>query len=109
MDVRVVASFPVSLSAGEAGLVSGKIMSTNTTPEAVWSSARIIAKEDMKIYYVENTAKIYNDWETNGAGVSRYLFSNEGAFIGLNELNGAIFGGYEYSGRVMFVLQTEAA
>lgn len=108
LDVRVVASFPTQLKAGQTGQVTGKIISTNTSPQAVWASADVTAVQDMTITYVENTAKIYNDWAANRRGVSRYLFSDEGAFIGLDDLNGMIFGCDEYSGQVAYVLKTEA-
>ncbi len=108
LNVRMVSSFPTELKAGETGDITGKIISTNTTPQAVWASADVTAAQDMKIKYVENTAKIYNDWAANRRGVSRYLFSNEGAFIGLDDLNGVILGCDEYSGQVAYVLATEA-
>lgn len=108
LDVRVVSSFPTELKAGEKKEVTGKIISTNAVPQAVWAGADVTATEDMTISYVENTARIYNDWAMNGKGVSRYLFSNEGAFIGLDALNGVIFGCDEYSGQVAYVLQTKA-
>lgn len=109
LDTRVIASFPTKLLAGEMGLVTGKIVANNTNPKEVWSSACITVKEDINIRYVTGSARIYNGWKTNKQSISRYLFSNEGVFIGLNELNGVILGCAEYSGQIAYVLQTEAA
>lgn len=108
MNVRVLSNFPEQLKAGETAEVTGKIISTNTTPEAVWAGADVTALQDMTIKYVENSARIYNNWGTNKMGISQYLFSDEGVFIGLNALNGMILGCDEYSGQVAYVLQTEA-
>ena len=108
-DVRLAASFPSELSAGETGIVSATISASNTDPVAVWDGAYITAKEDVTLSYVEGTAKIYNDWDVNGSVLSTNLFSDEGTFLGLNELNGIVLGCDEYSGAVVYTIQVSAA
>ena len=56
----------------------------------------------MTLHYVTGSAKIHNSWDTNGAIVPTYMFSPEGTYLGMNELNGMIFGCGEFSkgGRV---------
>lgn len=106
-NVRISSSFPSSLVKGEKGTVFGCITSTNTNPESVWDSAQIIAKEDVTLHFVVASAKIHNDWESSESILSTNLFSKEGTFIGMNELNGMIFGCYEYSGFVTYTIQVE--
>ncbi len=107
-DVRLASSFPHELKAGERAAVTGKITSTNTNPAAVWDEAYVTAKEDMTLHYVTGSAKIYNSHETNGSILSTSLFSSAGTFLGFKELNGVIFGCDEYSGQVVYTIQTQA-
>lgn len=107
-DVRLASSFPHELKAGERGAVTGKITSTNANPAAVWDEAYVTAKEDMTLHYVTGSAKIYNAHETNGWTLSTSLFSSTGTFLGFKELNGVIFGCDEYSGQVVYTIQTQA-
>lgn len=108
LDVRMISSFPTELKAGETREVTGKIVSTNTTPKAVWAGADVTAKEDMTIEYVEDSAMIYNGGSTDKKKISRYLFTNDGVFIGYNALNGVVPGCAEFSGQVVYILQTKA-
>ena len=107
-DVRLASSFPHELKAGERGAVTGKITATNTNPEAVWDEAYVTAKEDMTLHYVTGSAKIYNQWETNGSTLSTSLFSSTGTFLGFKKLNGVLFGCDPYSGQVVYTIQTQA-
>lgn len=107
-DVRLASKFPTELAAGERGTISGKIMASNTDPLEVWDEAYITAKQDMTLHYVEGSAKIYNGYKVNGSVLSTNLFSDMGTFIGLNELNGVILGCDEYSGQIVYTIQTVA-
>ncbi|MDE7282018.1 MAG: DUF11 domain-containing protein [Lachnospiraceae bacterium] len=107
-NVRLSTFFPTSLVTGECGVVSAKISATNTDPEAIWDSACITAKEDMTLHYVTGSAKIYNRWEVNCSVLSIDLFSDEGTFLGINELNGIIPGCDEYTGSVIYIIQTRS-
>lgn len=107
-DTRVVSYFPEKLAAGETGQIDGVITATNADPKTVWDEARITAKENLKIGYVEGTARIYNDWGVNGTELDKKLFTSEGVFIGLNELNGLVLGCEEFSGQIVYTIQTQA-
>lgn len=108
LDVRAISSFPTELKAGETGDIVGKIVSSNATPKAVWASAGVTAAQDMKIAYVADSATIYNGWATNRHKISRYLFTDDGVFLGLDQLNGVILGCEKYSGQVTYILRTTA-
>lgn len=107
-DVRVSSIFPLKLAAGERGTITGKIAASNTDPKEVWDEAYITADQAMTLHYVEGSAKIYNKYGVNGSVLSTNLFSDMGTFIGLNELNGVILGCDEYSGQIVYTLQTVA-
>lgn len=109
-NTRLSSSYPHALKAGERGTIVGMITSTSTQPEAVWDEAYITAAEAMRIEYVLASAKIYPDkkWETYGAVLPSTLFSEKGTFLGLIELNGVIPGCDQYSGQVVYTLQTYA-
>lgn len=108
-NVRVSSYFPLSMVKEEKGTVFGRITSTNTDPESVWDSVQLTAKEDVTLHYVEGSAKIHNDWKASDSILSTALFSKEGTFVGLDKLNGMIFGGYEYSGFITYTIQVESA
>ena len=71
--------------------MAGRITSTSTDPEVVWDEAYVTAKEAITLHYVTGSAKFHNDWEANGQVLSTNLFSSEGTFLGLNDLNGMIW------------------
>lgn len=108
-DVRVISYFPTELAAGVEGKVDGMVISSNAKPQKVWDEAYITPKEDVKISYVAGTARIQNDWDADGTVLSDKLFTKEGVFIGLNELNGVILGCEAYSSLIFYTLKVEAA
>ena len=105
-NTKLATDFPSKLAAGERGQVYASISSPTATPEKVWDEAFITAKEDMTLHYVTGSAKIHNSWDTNGAIVLTYMFSPEGTYLGMNELNGMIFGCGEYSGFITYKIRT---
>lgn len=99
----VSAMFPTEIEAGEKGEVYAAISSPSTDPGKVWDEAYFIADEKVKLVYISDSAKIYNDWSLSGSVISASeLFSADGAFIGVRELNGLIPGCDEFSGAVIF-------
>ena len=107
-NVKVATNFPSALTAGQKGEIQAKISSTSTTPEAVWDEAYLTAKQDVTLHYVSGTAKIHNDWETDGSVLSQNIFSNEGTFLGMDELDGMIYGCSEYSGYITYTIRAVA-
>ena len=108
-NVRVSSGFPGSMVKGEKGTVFGRITSTNTDPESVWDSAQLIAKEDVTLHFVLCSAKIHNNWAASDSILSTALFSKEGTFVGMDKLNGMIYGCYDYSGFITYTIQVESA
>lgn len=109
MNVTLSSVFPHELAEGQSEYISGKITSTNTEPLAVWDEAKVTAKQAMTLHYVEGSAKIYNRDNKDGTVLPISLFSEDGTFIGMSKLNGIIPGCDEYSGHIVYTLQTVAA
>lgn len=107
-DVRLSSYFPHELAKDEKGVISGKIIASNTDPKEVWDEAYVTAKQAMTLHYVEGSARIYNKYGVNGSVLSTNLFSDMGTFIGLDKLNGVILGCDEYSGQIVYTIQTIA-
>lgn len=105
-DVRVISYFPDSIMAGEQKQIDGAVTSSNADPQTVWDEAYVTASEDLSIKYVEGTARIYNQWSTNETLLSGSLFTENGVFVGLTELNGVILGCDKYAGQVIYRLHT---
>ncbi len=103
-DVKVASQFSQVVTPSGGGEVSAKIMSSNATPPTVWDEAKLTSDQNVYLHYHAGSAKIYNDWKANGSVLSTNLFSAQGTFIGLNELNGVILGCDEYSGMVVYHL-----
>lgn len=108
-ETRVITDFPDELAKNERQAIIGKITSTTTSPATVWDEAYVTAKEAMTLHYVEGSAKIYNKWNQNGTLLSTRIFDPKGTFIGLEELNGIIFGCDQFSGSIRYTIQTVAA
>ena len=87
---------------------TGMITADNTNPASVWDEADMTTTYNkVLLRYVRGSAKIYNDFATNGTVMPTTLFTQEGALLGLNTLNGIIPGCEEYHGTVTYVLQAE--
>ncbi len=107
---RISTTFPTILAPKESGTVSATITAENTTPLSVWDEATFVNNTGDKLVlnYVLGSAKIYNDWKTNGSVLSTNLFSEEGTLIGVNSLNGIVLGCDEYHGVVSYVVEARA-
>lgn len=108
LQTRMATSFSTVLTPEKKGEVTATIKANNSNPAAVWDEAYMTTKtEKVLMRYVEGSAKIRNDWKTNGGIMPQSLFTQEGALLGLNALNGVIPGCEEYHGIVTYVLQAE--
>lgn len=107
-NTKVATKFPSELKAGERGMISGIVSSTSATPEKVWDEAYVTAKEDLTLHFVLLSAKLHNDWAADGTTLSTYLFDADGTMVGMDKLNGMIWGCYEYSGFVTYTLEARA-
>lgn len=108
LRTRMSTAFATVLTPNEKGKISATITADNTNPLSVWDEAYMTTKtEKVFMHYVSGSAKIYSDWKANGSVMPSTLFTEEGALLGLNALNGIIPGCEEYHGVVSYVLQAD--
>ncbi len=98
---KVAVQYPTVVTPAEKGTISAIISAVNANPEEVWDEAFVTSDTDITLNYEVGSARVYNDWGTNGAILSTALFSEEGTYLGLNELNGLLPGCAEYSGHII--------
>lgn len=108
-EVMLSTKYPNQLNAGGRGEITARITAENTNPLWVQSSFELTAQEDLTLHYVAASAKIQNNYKSNGSVLSRAVFSDEGTLLGMDELNGMIFGGMKYGGKVVYRLKAIAA
>ncbi|MDO4508079.1 MAG: hypothetical protein Q4B65_01700 [Candidatus Saccharibacteria bacterium] len=108
LGTRMATSFSTVLTPSEKGTITGTVTADNSNPGSVWDEAYMTTTyKKVLLSYVEGSAKIYSDWGASGSVMPSSLFTEGGALVGLNELNGVIPGCEEYSGVVSYVLQAE--
>ncbi len=108
LRTRMSSSFSTVITPESKGTITATITADNSNPTSVWDEAYMTTKtEKVLLHYVAGSAKIYNDWGANGSVMPSSLFTQEGALVGLNALNGVVPGCEEYHGVVTYVLQAE--
>lgn len=108
LNTRMATAFSGVLTPGQRGTISATITANNSNPTSVWDEAYMTTSTNKVLMrYVSGSAHIYNDWKANGWVMPSNLFTEEGALLGLNDLNGVIPGCEEYHGVVTYVLQAE--
>lgn len=100
-DARVAVQYPTTVSPSEQGTISAIISAANSNPTEVWDEAYVTADTNIVLNYVVGSAKIYNDWGSNGSIMPISIFSPGGTFLGLNQLDGLLPGCAEYSGHIL--------
>ena len=106
-QVKLSSTFPKKVVVGERAKVSAVISAANTVPEKVWDEAYITADTNVELAYIAGSAKIYNGWDINGSVLSMDLFTEDGTYLGVDELNGMVFGCAEYSGHVIYTFRAK--
>ncbi|MBP5633583.1 DUF11 domain-containing protein [Candidatus Saccharibacteria bacterium] len=92
--------------------VSAVLKANNSNPLEVWDEAYLTStsKYDVSLRYVAGSATIHNGWKANGSPLSGdSLFSNDGALIGENVLDGTIPACAEFSGYVTYRIRADQA
>lgn len=106
--VRVSTLFPTVLKSGEKGKVAATITANNTNPLSVWDEAYFTtSRGKVLLSYVAGSAKIYNDYKANGSIMPSSMFTEGGALVGLNALNGVIPGCEQYHGVITYVVEAK--
>lgn len=116
--VRASSAYPTLLNPGDKGIVTGSIYWSYVTPAdggiqafegEVWDEAFLTTKTpDTVLSYKIGTAVIHNGGEANGSVLSTRLFTEEGTYIGYNQLAGVLPGCAEYSGYITYTIVAES-
>lgn len=107
-DVKISTYFPRFLKKNNRGEIGSTISSSNCKPQIIWAQRYIKTTFD-KLYlrYIPGTATLHNNWAADGTRISDDLFTQEGAIIGTDELNGHVPGGLDYSGYIEYTIEAE--
>lgn len=113
-STRASSAYPTIVKAGAEGTISGVIswnyvdLSNKTHDAKVWDEAHLTTKaESVALRYKTGSATIHNSGKANGSILSTALFTEEGTYIGYNELKGVMPGCAQYSGYITYILIAE--
>lgn len=106
-QVRLSSTFPNTLYHGTTGSIDAVISAYGTSPEKVWDGVKISSDVDIEISYKAGSAVIYNGWGINESVLSDELFTENGTYLGVDKLDGIVFGSEDYSGYVIYIITVE--
>ena len=89
-ETKVRAFYSKNIDVGQEGVVSASLASLNAAVPLIWDGVRLFSSEPLTISYKIASAKIQNRWKSNGHILPQTLFSEEGVFIGADEIDGII-------------------
>lgn len=100
-DTKVRVQMPASVKAGEEARFTGIVSASNAKPEQVWDEAWGVAKSNVALRYIQDSAKITSHGKVNGATLSNDIVTT-GAPIGFDKLDGNLPGCEKFAGYVYF-------
>lgn len=123
-NVRIATSYPSIIKKGDSGIIRGAVSATNTNPTTVWDKAFLNADEEVKLYFIPNSAVLHlkedDDKNADGLVISPDVLivswedvgtsTTKGALIGYynsEDLWGVIPGCNEYAGYVTYRIKAE--
>lgn len=83
-EVRLSVTIPEEIEKGKTGVVRGGIYSKNALPNFIWDSAFLKASEDVKISYIEDTARVHSQGSSDGSILPKEDFFGKGALVSYN-------------------------
>ena len=90
--------------------VDGLISSTNASPTEVWDQANFKSTENFNLAYVAGSLKFENNaFGAAGTPISESVFTNAGAKLGYDKLDGDIPGCFQYAGYLSFKVKPQFA
>ena len=90
--------------------VDGLISSTNASPTQVWDQANFKSAEDFNLAYVAGSLKFENNaFGAAGTAIPESVFTNSGAKLGYDKLDGKIPGCFQYAGYLTFKVKPQFA
>lgn len=103
-ETKLRAFFTKVIKPEENGVVSASITSKGSSIPIIWDGIVIRSSEELSFNYKIASAKIYNSWRREGRILPQTLFTEDGVYLGTDELNGILPPGS--SGYVTFIVHT---
>jgi len=90
--------------------VDGLISSSNASPTEVWDQANFKSTEDFNLAYIAGSLKFENNaFGAAGTAIPESVFTNAGAKLGYDKLDGNIPGCFQYAGYLSFKVKPQFA
>lgn len=107
---NVRASFNLPTTTAKSIQVDGFLRSSNAQPQEVYDQAKFLSDQNFNLDYVEGSLQ-WNNNATGPAGVKlpESVFTNAGALLGYDKLDGKIPGCFQYDGYLTFVVKPQFA
>ncbi len=107
-DVTAKVNLPTTT--GKSIQVDGQISASNATPKDVWDQATFKSSQDFNVAYVKGSLKYENNaFGAAGTALPESIFTNTGAKLGYDKLDGTIPGCFQYAGYVTFQVKPQFA
>ena len=111
-NVRAYVTLPTTTA--KSITITGTVTSSNANPNKVWDETTLKSKngEVFNLAYVPGTAKYMNTDDNKNVryfSLSDSLFTNSGAALGYNQMDGKIPGCNKYSGYITFHVKAQFA
>lgn len=103
------ASVNLPTTTGKSIEINSFISADNANPSKIWDQVTLTSDKDFNLAYVAGSAKYTNNLFPQGTPLSDSLFTNSGALLGYDKLDGNIPGCFQYSGYVTFRVKPQFA
>lgn len=106
---NVKASVNLPTNTAKSIEVQGFINSSNAKPTEVYDHATFTSDQNFNLAYVPGTLKYYNNANGNGFTIPESIFTNSGASLGYDKMDGKIPGCFQYAGYLTFIVKPQFA
>ena len=106
---NVTASFNLPTTTAKSIQVQGFLRATNANPTEVYDHANFTASENFNLAVVPGSIKYYNNANGNGFSIPETVFTNSGAKLGYDKMDGNIPGCFQYDGYLTFIVKPQFA
>lgn len=107
-NARLRMALPAGLKANQRTGITGYLSADNATPKTVHDNSYLTSGTDVALRYIPGSATIASKGGVNGQKLPDALFSQQGAPLGFDSLNGLLPGCNEFSGYVTFKFRADA-
>lgn len=106
---NVKASINLPTNTAKSIDVQGFIRSSSAQPNEVYDHATFAASQNFNLAYKAGSLKYYNNANGNGFSIPETAFTNSGASLGYDKMDGKIPGCFQYAGYLTFIVKPQFA